>query len=59
VIAPMFSSSPLAAVACNLFNYTFTGPEPAEQYEWFLVLFKAGTADIIGQIATVPFTFAP
>jgi len=55
----MFSSSPLAAVACNLFSYTFTGPEPAEQYEWFLVLFKAGTADIIGQIATVPFTFAP
>jgi len=59
VVAPMLSNSPLSAVAGNLFSYIFTGPEPAGQYEWFLIAFRAGTADLIGQVYAAPFSFTP
>jgi len=58
-VMPAFSNAPLSAVAGNLLNYTFIGPEPAGQYEWFLAAFRAGTADLIGPISTAPFTYSP
>jgi len=58
-ITPMLSNAPLGSVAGNLFNYIFIGSEPAGTYEWFLIAFSPGTADIIGQISTAPFTFTP
>jgi len=58
-IAPALVNWTLAPFTGPIFSYTFSGPEPTGQYEWFLILTGTGTANIIGQIATAPFTFMP
>jgi len=58
-IAPALVNWILAPVSGPVFNYTFIGTEPTGQYAWFLILTETGTANVIGQIYTAPFTFAP
>jgi len=58
-ITPLLSNIPVPDFNGVLFNYTFTGIEPAGTYTWFAALMQPGTMNVIGTLAVAPFTFAP
>jgi len=40
-------------------SFSFTGAEPVGNYTWFAALTTPGTLNIIGALATAPFSFTP
>lgn len=58
-LTPMLSNVSVPAFSGPIFNYTFTGTEPPGNYVWFAALTTPGTLNVIGTLATAPFTFAP
>lgn len=58
-IGPALTNWTVVPFTGPVFSYTFNGSEPAGQYKWLLIVFRAGTANLIGQISIAPFTFTP
>jgi len=59
-ITPVISNWTVTPVSnVPIFNYTFTGAEPAGTYTWFGLLTTPGTLTPIGAMNVVPITFAP
>jgi len=58
-LTPLVANIPIPAFNGVIFNYAFTGAEPTGQYTWFAALTTPGTLNIIGTLATAPFTFVP
>jgi len=58
-MTPLVANIPIPDFTGPIFNFTFTGAEPPGNYKWFAALTTPGTLNVIGTLATVPFSFAP
>jgi len=58
-LTPLLANIPIPAFNGPIFSFTFTGAEPAGTYTWFAALTTPGTLNIIGTLATAPFSFGP
>jgi len=58
-LTPLVANIPIPAFNGQIFSFTFTGVEPVGNYTWFAALTTPGTLNIIGALATAPFSFAP
>jgi len=58
-LTPLVANIPIPDFNGIIFNYAFTGVEPVGNYTWFAALTTPGTLNIIGTLATSPFSFAP
>jgi len=58
-LTPLLSNVPVPDFNGPIFNFTFSGLEPAGTYTWFAALTVPGSLNIIGTLATAPFSFAP
>jgi len=58
-LTPLLSNVPIPDFNGPIFNFTFTGTEPAGNYTWFAALTTPNTLNVIGTLATATFSFAP
>jgi len=58
-ITPLVSNISVPDFTGPIFNFSFTGAEPAGTYTWFAMLARPGTLNVIGTLAMTPFTFTP
>jgi len=58
-LTPLVSNISVPDFTGPIFNFTFTGTEPAGNYTWFAALTTPGSLNVIGTLAAVPFSFAP
>jgi len=58
-LTPLLRNIPVPSFTGPIFNYTFSGTEPVGNYTWFAALSTPGTVNVIGTLATAPFSFTP
>jgi len=58
-LTPLVSNIPVPDFNGPIFNFAFSGTEPAGNYTWFAALTTPGTLNIIGTMAVQPFSFGP
>jgi len=58
-LTPLLSNIAVPAFNGPIFTFTFSGAEPVGVYTWFAAFTQPGTLNVIGAMATAPFSFAP
>jgi len=58
-LTPLLSNISIPNFSGPVFTFTFTGTEPVGNYTWFAALTTPGSLNVIGTLASAPFSFTP